>query len=208
MKSFFSYLDFECFFLSLSSLLRSRVLEKSRKTKKTLATRTLSPRSINLTATCWPVARSAQSSTKPNVPELRARICWGVFLRGEKKKEKVRSGGRGREVEEEQKAPLVLLPLLRRFYAIRSRLCLSATPSIGHACSPRELEGASVLGEASTPREREGGTCCEVVAFQSKSIQSFVDLSFFFFFSLRARTFLCQHRAASERRRRCFSHAD
>ena len=36
---------------------------------------TLSPRSMNLMATCWPVLLSSASSTKPNVPLFKSLIC-------------------------------------------------------------------------------------------------------------------------------------
>jgi hypothetical protein len=44
--------------------------------------RTLSPRSINLTATWRPVPRSSASTTKPKVPELRSLTCRGGWVGG------------------------------------------------------------------------------------------------------------------------------
>lgn len=83
---------------------------------------------MNLTATCWPVARSAQSSTKPNVPELRARIWW-VFLLRKNGERNMRTRSRSRSrARWTSKAPLLFLffSLLRAF--LGSNLVL-ASPS-------------------------------------------------------------------------------
>ena len=43
--------------------------------KGSMTAHTLSPRSMNLMATCWPVLLSSASSTKPNVPLFKSLIC-------------------------------------------------------------------------------------------------------------------------------------